>query len=31
MEINVIGGGLAGCEAAHRLAEAGVRVKLFDT
>ena len=30
MEINVIGGGLAGCEAAHRLAEAGVRVRLFE-
>ncbi len=30
MEINVIGGGLAGCEAAYRLARSGVRVRLFE-
>ncbi|MEE0873075.1 MAG: methylenetetrahydrofolate--tRNA-(uracil(54)-C(5))-methyltransferase (FADH(2)-oxidizing) TrmFO, partial [Ruminococcus sp.] len=30
MEINVIGAGLAGCEAAMQIAERGVRVKLYE-
>ena len=29
-EVNVIGGGLAGCEAAWQLARRGIRVKLFE-
>ena len=28
--INVIGGGLAGCEAAYQIAKRGVKVKLFE-
>ncbi|MDD3852897.1 MAG: methylenetetrahydrofolate--tRNA-(uracil(54)-C(5))-methyltransferase (FADH(2)-oxidizing) TrmFO [Syntrophomonadaceae bacterium] len=28
--VNVIGGGLAGCEAAHRIAAEGIRVKLWE-
>ncbi len=30
MSINVIGAGLAGCEAAYRIANSGVKVKLFE-
>ena len=28
--INVIGGGLAGCEAAHQIAKSGIKVKLYE-
>ena len=28
--INVIGGGLAGCEAAYQIAKRGIKVKLFE-
>ncbi|MBR4110741.1 MAG: methylenetetrahydrofolate--tRNA-(uracil(54)-C(5))-methyltransferase (FADH(2)-oxidizing) TrmFO [Clostridia bacterium] len=30
MYINVIGGGLAGCEAAHQIAKRGIKVKLYE-
>ncbi|MBQ7816865.1 MAG: FAD-dependent oxidoreductase, partial [Oscillospiraceae bacterium] len=30
MKVNIIGAGLAGCEAAHFLASRGVKVKLFE-
>ena len=30
MEITIIGGGLAGCEAAWQAAEAGVEVRLYE-
>lgn len=29
-EINIIGGGLAGCEAAYQIAKRGIKVKLFE-
>ena len=29
-EINVIGGGLAGCEAAYQIAKKGIKVKLYE-
>ena len=28
--INVIGGGLAGCEAAYQIAKRGIKVKLYE-
>lgn len=28
--INIIGGGLAGCEAAYQIAKRGINVKLYD-
>ena len=30
MHINVIGGGLAGCEAAYQIAKRGIDVKLYE-
>ena len=30
MTVNVLGAGLAGCEAAYQLAKRGVKVKLYD-
>ena len=29
-EINIIGGGLAGCEAAYQVAKRGIKVKLYE-
>ena len=30
MEISVIGGGLAGCEATYQIAKRGIKVKLYE-
>ncbi|MFA7077362.1 MAG: FAD-dependent oxidoreductase, partial [Syntrophomonas sp.] len=30
LAINVIGGGLAGCEAAYYIAESGIKVRLWE-
>ena len=30
MSINIIGGGLAGCEAAYQVAKRGIKVNLYD-
>ena len=30
MQINIIGGGLAGCEASYQVAKRGIKVNLYD-